>query len=278
MAIGASNSSPVNAAKPTSDGKLSGFKLNEDTPVYRLISNIQGLQKTGKNHLAFTAPGDTAILSFDLGLEGVVEKFNQHKLGTVNGIMQKKIYVANYELLAQPGKASEAEVEAEALKLWKRFLSDFKDAAISPSIRTVITDTGTEAWELKRLSEFGKMSANTQHYGPVNADFRRFLRIPYETDKNFIFIHQMKDEWVKGSDGKGNKSGKLERAGFREIPFAMQANLQTWRDDDNQFHATMLDCRQNPEVNGMDFTGDMLSYSQIGMFVFPDSEPENWGL
>jgi hypothetical protein len=276
MAIGGNNTvTSANRPKPTGD--LSGFRLSEDEAKYRLLLNLQGLEKTGKNHFSFTAPDPIALLSFDLGIEGVIEKFNKYKLGVVNGIRQKRIYLSEYELLAQPGVASEKDVEAEASKLWNRVVSDFRDAFASPSIRTVITDTGSELWELKRLSEFGKMSANVQHYGPVNADFRRLVRIPYDTDKNFIMIHKMKDEWIRGADGKAGKSGKLERSGMKDIGFLLQGNLQTWRDpSDNTFHATMLDCRHNPEVNGFDFTGEMCNFAQVGLMVFPDSTLENW--
>jgi hypothetical protein len=269
MAIGDHNRT---MPKPTSDGKMSGFHLSEDEIKPRLILNVQGLEKTGKNHFSFTAPGPIALLSFDLGIEGTIEKFNK----------KKKIYLAEYELEAQPGQAKEEEVEREASKLWTRVVSDLRDSLASPSIRTVICDTGSELWELKRLSEFGKMSANVQHYGPVNADFRRVIRLPFDTDKNFIMIHKMKDEWVRGADGKSGKSGKLERAGMKDIGFLLQGNFQTWKVNvdggGTEFHGTMLDCRQNPDINGMDFSVDMLSFPQVGMMVFPDSLPEQWGV
>lgn len=264
MALGSSKPLPP----PTSNGQLTGFRLSQEEAIYRLLLNIQGLEKTGKDHFSLTAPDPIALLSFDVGLEGVINKFNK----------RKKIHIAEYELLAQPGVASEAEVEKEASKLWNQVVSDYRDAFASPSIRTVIIDTGSELWELKRLSEFGKMSANVQHYGPVNADFRRLLRIPYDTDKNFAMLHKMKDEWIRGADGKSGKSGKLERAGMKDIGFLLQGNFQTWRDADQNFHGTMLDSRQNPAVNGMDFTGPMLNWATVGSFVFPDSDiDQHWG-
>lgn len=269
MALGANTPA---MPKPTSNGQLTGFRISDEEAKHRLILNVQGLEKTGKNHFSFTAPDPIALLSFDLGIEGVIEKFNK----------KKRIHVAEYELLAQPGVATEAEVEKEATKLWLRVVSDLRDALASTSIRSVICDTGSELWELKRLSEFGKMSANIQHYGPVNADFRRIVRLPFDTDKNCIMIHKMKDEWVRGADGKSGKSGKLERAGMKDIGFLLQGNLQTWKTNidggGTEFHGTMLDCRQNPEINGMDFAGEMLHFGQIGMMVFPDSAPEDWGL
>lgn len=280
MALGQSTTRTSTPTQLKSTGSLSGFRVSDECAKARLLANIQGLEKTGKNHLAFTAPGPLAVLSFDLGIEGVIEKFNKpHIAPIINGLVQKRIYVAEYELSAQPGQATDSEVEAEATKLWKQVTSDFKDALAS-DIRTLICDTGTELWELKRLSEFGKMSANVQHYGPVNADFRRLLRLPYDTDKNFIMIHKMKDEWAdRAATGKAQKTGKLERSGFKDVGYLLQANIQTWRDDSNpaeRFHATVLDCRQNPDVNGMDFTGEMLTWAMIGQMVFPDSDPEAW--
>src|ERR1035437_263544 len=50
------------------------------TPVkevipYRLIWRSYGPEKSGKNHFGLPAPGPIAIQSFDIGVEGVVEKF-----------------------------------------------------------------------------------------------------------------------------------------------------------------------------------------------------------
>lgn len=251
-------------------GGLSGFKLNTDEDVYRLIANVQGLPKTGKNHLAFTAPGDIAVQSFDIGLEGVVQKFNK----------AKKIYTAEYELSAQPGDASEDAVQREAEKLWDRFVADYYDALETKGLRTVIWDQGTEVWELLRLANWGKLSMNSQHYSKINPVFRRLVRAAYDGGKNLILIHKLKEEWREGAGGKQTKTGKYEMAGMKEVPYLVQVNLQTWREDGlgvpDCFHGTVLDCRQNPEVNGMDIAGEMLSFGQLGQFIFPESDESHW--
>lgn len=271
MALGDSRAATDPKPKVVTGG-LKGFTLNEDVDLYRMIVNVQGLPKTGKNHVAFTAPGDIAVQSFDIGLEGVVQKFNK----------TKKIYAAEYELDAQPGDASEADVEASAKKLWNKFVADYYDALATPNVRSVVWDQGTEVWELLRLSEWGKLSAKSQHYAQINPIFRRLVRAAYDGGKNLILIHKLKDEWKEGAGGKQSKTGNYELAGMKEIPYLVQVNLQCWRQPDASvpdcFHATVLDCRQNPEINNMDFQGAMMHFGQIGQMVFPDSMPEHWGM
>lgn len=265
-----SNNAP--APRTPTKGGLSGFKLNQDEDVYRLIANVQGMPKCGKNHLCFTAPGDIAIQSFDIGLEGVVQKFNK----------KKRIYAADYELEAQPGDDKEDKVQAAAEKLWDKFTADYYDALDTQGVRTVIWDQGTEVWELLRLAHWGKLSANSQHYANINPIFRRLVRAAYDGGKNLLLIHKMKEEWKESTvTGKKSKTGKYELAGMREIPYLVQVSVQCWRSDDpvpDCFHGTILECRQNPEVNGMELVGEMLNFGQLGMMVFPDSTPEHWGM
>lgn len=269
MAITGSTKPRENPVK-LSSGSLSGFRISDEIDRHRLLLNIQGLEKTGKNHFSFSMPGPIAIQSFDNGLEGVINKWNKKRV----------IHVKEYELKVQPGEATEKQVSDAADALWKEFTKDHYDILASDSIRSVILDTGDETWELLRLASFGKQSANVQNYGPVNAEYRRWINSIKGTDKNLCMLHKMKDEWVGREDANGrykaSKTGKLERSGFKEIGYILQGNFQTWRDGDNQFHGTMLDCRQNPDIDGVDFTGEMLNFQQIAMMVFPNSEPNEW--
>lgn len=274
MAISTNQSTPrpaaATAASPRPTGGLSAYALCEDEVKYRLVANVYGRWKSGKNHLCFTAPGPISIQSFDEGLEGVVEKFNKNK----------KIHKAVYELQNQPGEANREAVQKEAERLWDKFVDDYMDAIHSTSIRTHIIDQGTEVWELLRLANWGQLTANSQHYSKINPIFRRLIRAAMDTDKNVLFIHKMKEEWKEGAGGKQSKTGAWELAGMKEVPYLVQVNIQCWREDGlavpDCFHGLITDCRQNPEVNGMDLSGEMLTFPQIGQLIFPDSDIAHW--
>lgn len=232
----------------------------------RLIANIQGPEKTGKNHMAFGAPAPIYIHSFDLGLEGVVEKFQN----------VKEIQVAEYALEIQPGEATEKEVGEAANRVWEKFLSNFRDSIASTQAEgTVIVDTGTEAWELLRLASFGRLVQVMPHmYGKPNAEYRGMVRSSYD-GTNVIWLHKMVDEWENfaGSDGKekGRKTGRKVRKGFSDMAFLVQANVETWRNDleggGSEFGCNVIDCRVNPDINGTTWDNDFAQLLEMALAI-----------
>ena len=46
----------------------------------RLVCSIEGLDKTGKSHLAMSAPGPIVYVDLDVGTEGVIQKCQQDYL------------------------------------------------------------------------------------------------------------------------------------------------------------------------------------------------------
>src|SRR5438067_2754422 len=116
----------------------------------RMILNIQGAEGTGKDHMALTYDrGPIYIHSFDIGLEGVVQKFQD----------TREIYTAEYELTVQPGEATDREVGEAANVVWEQFKANYRDSLASTRDEgMVICDTGTESWELLRLASFGKLT------------------------------------------------------------------------------------------------------------------------
>lgn len=255
----ASSSSFVNRPSPRPSNRsqqhATGFVL-ASSPVYqRLIVNAEGEEKSGKNHFAFTAPGPIYEHSFDIGNEGVVQKFQS----------KKKIYIAEYELELQPGEGTDKEVATAADKVWSEFLANYHDGLNSCGNGTTLVDTGTEMWELLRLARFGKLTqVMPHHYGPVNKEMQEAIREGFGHHCNVIFLHKLKDEWENYTDSsgkeKGRKTGKKARVGFSDIPFLVQVNLQCQRVDNegggSSFQITVEDCRQNSEVNGLVMDND----------------------
>lgn len=223
----------------------------------RLVLNVQGPEKTGKNHLAFCYnQGPIYVHSFDRGLEGVVQKFQA----------TREIYVADYELVIQPGEGTEKEVGNAANVVWEQFISNYRDSLASTRDEgLVLVDTGTESWELLRLASFGKLTQVMPHmYSKPNAEFRDLVREGYDAT-NVIWLHKMKDEWENYLDNKGQeksrRTGQKKAMMMNDIPFLVQCNIQTWTQGNLdgagcQFNAQILDCRLNQELMGMNVDND----------------------
>jgi hypothetical protein len=244
----------------------SGFVQASAPTAHRLIVNAEGEEKSGKNHFAFTAPGPIFEHSFDIGNEGVVQKFQS----------KKKIMIAEYELEVQPGEAEAREVADAANKVWDQFMANYRDGLASCGNGTTLIDTGTETWELLRLARFGKLTqVMPHHYGPVNKEMQEMIREGFSHNCNVIFLHKRKDEWENyiGSDGKekGKKTGRKTRVGFSDMPFLVQVNAVCERVDldggGSDFQITVEDCRQNPTVNGVTMPNDFEILLQM---VFED--------
>jgi hypothetical protein len=247
---------------------IPGFEEVNIEDILRILMNVEGMEKGGKSHFALTAPGPISLIDMDTGLEGVVNKFSR----------QKKIYRAYFNY-------HDATSQTEWDNMWKKMKQAFYDSLATKSIRTIIADTASEMWELCRMAAFGKLAqVKPHHYAPVNAEFRDLIRKAYDSDKNLILIHKQKKEYV---DEKW--TGNMERAGFGDIGYAVQANLISWRitkldeqygkgreDEYKGFGITVKDCRQNAELAGQEYLEPLNTFPVFASQVFPESDERDW--
>lgn len=243
-----------------------GFKLVTEEAVHRLILSIEGTEGCGKNHFAFTAPGPLAFHSFDFGDDGVVQKF----------MRTKKIHRAEYRLNIPAGTAVQ-EASESARPVWKTFIDNFAQGLQSQ--RSTIIDTGTDAYEVLRMVEHGKLTqVLPHHYGPVNQAMKSLWRQGYDSGSNLIFLHRMKESWAtKTVNGKevSNKTGEWEMSGYGGTYFEAQVCLRNFKDN-GEFKSLIFKCRQNPTLEGMVLEGDMCNFPTLGQLVFPDSDEKEW--
>lgn len=259
---------------------IAGFnKVSGDPPKHRrLIMLIDGEEKKGKTNLSLTAPGGIALFNNDGGAEGVVEKFAK----------EKDIYIKEYEVDYKPGTDVKT-VANVADQTWQAIQNDTDVACAAPltSLRTIVKDTSTLEWEICRLSYFGKLDqVKAHHYGPVNLDFKKYLKRMFKSNKNIILLHRVKDEWIDVPDGKGGTQGKRTgekiTAGFNDMGYEVQVVGRCWRNmelgdkAEEQFCFTILECRQNANLVGKTFEGEMCSFPFIASAVYPDSNLEDW--
>ena len=246
-----------------------GFTRANSQVAKRLIMAVDGPEKSGKSNFALSAPEPVAVINTDIGLDGVVQKWQG----------DKEIWVMDIDINLQDLKTlTPKDAAAEADKAWKRILKGYRD--VLGQARTIVADNATELWEILRMARFGKLDqVKPHHYGPVNAEYRDFIRTAYDQTKtNLILLHKIKDEYVND-----NRTGKRIRSGFGDTGFLVQCNVSMWRDatkdapayPDN-FHMYVTDCRQNMEVAGMDVSGGDINFPTLATLVFPDTKEKDW--
>lgn len=244
-----------------------GWKRATDPGKRRLIGSIDGLEKCGKDNFALTSPGPIGVISLDLGLDGVIQKFQN----------KKEIWVAEHRVNTTKLRAEHSmeDVAAVADEAWTNIMRDY-DEMLASGAKTGIIDTGSELWEILRLARFGKLDkVMPHHYGPVNAEFREVIRKAYDTDMNLWILHKMKAEYVNDKN-----TGDVKRGGFSDMGFLVQVVVRCWRDEQEKFpdcfHVTVTDCRKDPSLHGFDMQGAMATVGTLGQLVFPESSEEDW--
>ena len=242
------------------------FELVSDVVPHRLIFRSFGPEKSGKNHFGLTGPDPIAIQSFDIGLEGVVEKFR--KAG-------KEVRRTEYEF-----DKNDCSQDA-AIAIRDRFIEDYEVAL--QMARTIQWDTETELWEIFRFAEFGEASDAPRNYVQLNARYRDLIQRAYNANVNLQLIQKVKERWktvpkVNRRTGETTDSpyptGEFEPTGFKEAGYIVQANLRHSWDSENGFAVHVLNCRQNMGIAGETYHN--LTMPELGQLVFPDSDESSW--
>jgi hypothetical protein len=288
----------VKPLKPSDIGlKSAGFAVPDDYIEHRIIANVEALEKFGKSHWCMHAQSPIVIHNFDRGTDGVVQKaMKDGKQIIVAGMPLTDEDRARHRLPSysfhkptlKPGQSTKdtsyvTSVADRARACWKKFREDYEEALQSEA-RTVVVDTGTGAYELARYAAFGKLTqVMPLEYARVNGEFQGLIHRGYDSDKNILWIHRLKPEWAEERDAKGNlksgKTGRLERAGYRDMGFEVQMNLRLAkeRDKKGKFHytTTVLDCRLNSEIDGLVLRDGMSNFQFLAASVF-ENDPEEW--
>lgn len=254
---------------------VSGFeKVKVGERKKRMVVAVEGREKDGKTSFAISAPAPIAIFNLDTGLEGVIEKVAYEK-----------------EIIQCEVDYRDATNANEWVKMWEHVKKSYYNA-LNSNVRTIVMDTASEMWELVRLARFGKLTqVMPHHYGPVNTEFRDLIRAVYKTDKNLVLLHKLKEEYINDK-----KTGRYERAGFKDVAYQVQINLRVWRRQGEEeetgrgrknvltadiahtgnFGFTIIDCRMDASLAGMEIEEPMNTFSMLGQMVYPETEPEDW--
>lgn len=192
----------------------SGF-IQADPKAYlkappRLALACRGKTKHGKSHFAYmTTPQPVASIMLDPGSHHIA-----NKAAAANRIIIPKFI-----------NHSKKESKEVAEKLWQEYRSAIRAVMATKSIRTLVVDTITEAWELLQMATFGKINQNNKFaYGPLNAEFAGLVDEIYyaRPDLNIIYIQKIKKEY--GADEKWD--GKSYYAqGFSGFDYLVDVNI-----------------------------------------------------
>lgn len=126
------------------------------------------------------------------------------------------------------------------------------------------------------MASFGKAPAMPYMYTPVNAEYKRYVKMMAHraVGKNIVYLRKMKQEYVNNVS-----TGKYVVAGFGDLRHIVQANLQAWRDDPSDggaFHLYVKNCRMNPDVAGMDLEGEMCTLSMFASLAVEGTDVGDW--
>lgn len=271
-----------------------GFGPIQRSPK-RLIASIQGLRKSGKTRLAFTAPKPIGYIAVEIGgEEGPADQFipdgvNENPdIQIVRIIMDSPIFPNREDF----GKGSTADKDYnEAVTLAQQIpaeqaLNAFYNAyyASLANCKTTVVDTGSDLWELIRMANFGRLEKIPMlSYGPMNKSMDKLIDDAFSTKGNLIMIHHMKEKWMQVLNEKtgnmmGQPSGIFEMSGYSGIPKKVQAVVEMWREDLKEpceftemlvkFNSVIIDSRHNPASMGktmeVDITFPKLAVQILG--------------
>lgn len=244
--------------------KTSNFTSLGSAPKPRLIWRSWGLDKSGKNHFGYTAPGPIFGQYFDPGgYEGVADKF-------VRGEVERPDGEGTYPAKVIKGviyRFDKAEMDQEkAEEIRDQFVEDYEEALTVA--RTIQWDE-TEVWEMFRFAEFGKESSLGRNYGPLNGRYRYLLQCAYDAGVNLQLIQKVKETW------KNDKpTGEYAPMGFKEANYIVQVNLEhSWTSAG--FKIKIVNCRQNMLLAGEVF-GAELDFPTLAQMIYPQSEAAEW--
>lgn len=249
-----------------------------DKAVFRrrgLHINIVGDEGSGKSSLAMTIARLGKVGYIDI--DGSAERAKRPD--DVDWARDVRVLPVTYAV-----GLTEEEVKRRCTEAWdnmKRKVTESFSWA-----RAHIIDTDTELWELMRLKSFGKQSGQGRRmdrvYGPVNAEFRTFLRNIYRAQgRHLVTIAQNKDEYADRTNASGElvsiKTGRRERVGFKEIPYLADLILETFKDS-GTFKVRVRTNKLppiGPMLEGSEYEGDEYDLAYI-IALSTETDPKDW--
>jgi hypothetical protein len=257
-----------------------GFNPPKKANNNRLICSVSGMDKTGKTHFALGAPAPIAFFNLNIGLEGVIQKFDS-QIGVFDLEMPEELGSHSLEKKSDKDKVV-IDMKNQAINEIHKFEGAWVAALKSPDVRTIVIDTNTELWGLYRIAEFGKTNQIPGHlYNYLNSKYKRRLSDVFKTDKNLILTHSMR-EIYEGKEATGEWTPDRQK----NIPGLVQVNLIAERCKEKSkasipgqpnppFKIIVENSRVNPDLLNSEFEGVMCTFPMVAAMVMGTS-PDAW--
>lgn len=258
----------VKVVKPASEWDL---YVKADKPAKaRIIGASFGEVGTLKTSFWLGAPGPIVVLSFDKGLEGVVEPFQD----------LKDIYVKEFDWVTAPGHEPD---QKQAIDMADEFTEVYEHAI--HHARTVIVDKETDMFSVFKYAEFGAPEkGRPDDWDKLKAKIRRLFNMPKALDINFGLIQGMKNEWKQQLNMNTGKQGIAQtgnrvRSGMDDVDAIVYTNIEHFRDA--KTNSFMMNVGKSRGPGGRDIqytTLPFLTFPELGQLIFPETQdtPEVW--
>jgi len=212
-----------------------------------VIISLEGVRKTTKSTFGLSAPPKIVFFNFDLGVDRVEPRYRPPE-GTVT--------VIDYGTLAITNKKKQT---AFVQKEWNRLLKEYNDALEDPEVQTVVFDTFTAVWELRRLAYLAELNDDAekrgesqrrnlmpQEYFIPNTDMKMILTQAKIHNKHLILIHHLKEVYKEGKP-----TGEMEADGFKYTGDLADVILQSNKKDGKPVY-TVKDCGLTLRAEGLE--------------------------
>jgi hypothetical protein len=254
----------------------------------RLIVCSEGFSGCGKTRLALTMPKPIAFFNLD--------RFFEDARGDLD---LSAVDVGDYSLDDILSR-SEAQIMVEAEAIWNDATRDWKQALLRgrPSgkgtYRSVVCDTGTELFQLLRLTRYGRVASIPQTaYPDLYSEFRaKFIKPAFASDCNVLFTHKLKEERTntKGVNAKGQAvevstpTGRYVLDGMKDFrgpgSYAVPINIRQDRDltlpIPDRYSLAIVKCGPRPELDGLELSGESADFPTLAQLIHPEFPAEYW--
>jgi len=167
----------------------------------RCLITLCGRGKTGKSTTCLTGPDPLLYLDFNIGLTS----------GNQLDISNRDIQTEQYFF--------EINNRAMCTKVANKFDSDFRSAVNDTHFKTICIDTMGELKNVIRMHKLGTLGLPKESfykYAEPNAILHSYYDLANESDKNFIFVHHAKPEYIDNTF-TGNYVGDYDEYGINNV-------------------------------------------------------------
>ena len=212
-----------------------------------MIISLEGLRKTAKSTFGLSAPPKIVFFNFDLGVDRVEPRYRPPK---------EDVIILDYGTLSVINKKKQS---AFVQKEWSRLLKEYNDALEDPKVQSIVFDTFTAVWELRRLAYLAELNDEAerkgesprkalmpQEYFIPNTDMKMIISQAKMHNKHLILIHHLKEVYKEG-----RPTGEMEADGFKYTGDLADVILQSSKRDGKPVY-TVKDCGLTLRAEGLE--------------------------